>query len=144
MITDRKKNLEEYKQSILKSLKYLKQSYEEIQSLPLDLKNASSETLKSWESYVARFARVSDIFLMKYIRARILLEDPGFEGTFKDHLNKAEKLGLIEDAHQWMDIREVRNQATHEYTEKELEPYLKKIKELTPLVLAIEEKISNS
>src|SRR3989338_3182461 len=143
-MTDRKKNLEEYKQSILKSLKYLKQSYEEIQTLSLNLKNASSETLKSWESYVARFARVSDIFLMKYIRARILLEDPGFEGTFKDHLNKAEKLGLIEDAHQWMDIREVRNQATHEYTEKELEPYLKKIKELTPLVLAIEEKISNS
>ncbi|MBI3016411.1 MAG: hypothetical protein HYY62_00185 [Deltaproteobacteria bacterium] len=124
MLAGREKNLEEYKQAILKSLKYLKQSYEEIQTLSPELKNASSETLKSWESYVARFARVTDIFLMKYIRARILLDDPGFQGTFN--------------------IRELRNQATHEYTERELEPYLKKIKELTPIVLSIEEKISNS
>ena len=55
MITDRKKNLEEYKQSILKSLKYLKQSYEEIQALSLDLQNANSEILKM------RFIFVRDV-----------------------------------------------------------------------------------
>jgi len=39
---------------------------------------------------------------------------------------------------QWMRIRDLRNQATHEYSEKELEPYLQEIKDLIPSVLAIE------
>lgn len=140
-MTDDQKLLNEYKISILNALKYLKYSFKKIQSLSMDLNNADPELLETWESFVARFARVTDIFLMKYIRTRAKLDDPAFEGSFIDHLNRAEKLGLIDDAHMWMEIRKIRNQATHEYTPKELAPYLKKIKELTPAVLAIEKVI---
>ena len=137
-MTDYQKLLNEYKTAVLKALGYLKYSFKKVQSLSMDLDNADPELLETWESFVARFARVTDIFLMKYIRARAKVDDPAFEGSFIDHLNKAEKLGLIEDAHFWMEIRKIRNQAAHEYTPQELAPYLKQLKELTPAVLAIE------
>lgn len=137
-MTDYEKLLAEHTDSIKKALDYLKYSYKKIQSLSMDLHNAESELLETWESFVARFARVTDIFMMKYIRVRILIDDPGFDGTFIDHLNRAEKLGLITDAHQWREIRNLRNQATHEYSPQELEPYLKQIKKFIPVVLEIE------
>ncbi len=140
-MTDDQKLLNEYKVSLLKAIEYLKYSFKKVQPLSMDLNNADPELLETWESFVARFARVTDIFLMKYIRTRIKLDDPGFEGSFIDHLNRAEKLGLIKDVDQWLEIRKIRNQATHEYTPKELAPYLKKIKELTSVVLAIEKAI---
>ena len=140
-MTDDQKLLNEYKTSLLKALGYLKYSYKKVQSLSMDMEDADPELLETWESFVARFARATDIFLMKYIRARAKLDDPAFEGSFIDHLNRAEKLDLIEDAHLWLEIRKIRNQATHEYTPQELSPYLTKIKELTPTVLAIEKVI---
>jgi hypothetical protein len=141
MMTDYQRLLDENKQSLSKSLAYLKYSYEKVQKLSMDLHDSDPEVLETWESFVARFARVTDIFVMKYLRLKILSENPAFRGTVKDLLNESEKEGLIENAGQWLDIRDLRNKATHEYTEKELEPYLKKIKELTPLVLAIETKL---
>ena len=44
----------------------------------------------------------------------------------------------LQDAHSWREIRDLRNQATHEYSPKELEPYLKRIKEFIPIILNIE------
>ena len=137
-MTDYEQPLAEHTESIKKALNYLKYSYKKIQSLLMSLHNADPELLETWESFVARFARVTDIFMIKYIRVRILMDDPGFEGTFIDHLNRAEKLGLIHDTHQWREIRNLRNQATHEYSPQELEPYLLQIKALIPMVLEIE------
>ncbi len=140
-MTDYQKLLEEHKAAIQKALEYLKYSYQKIQLLPTDLHDADPELLETWESFVARFSRVTDIFMMKYIRVRILIDDPGFEGSFTDHLNRAEKLGLVQDAHQWREIRNLRNQATHEYSSEELEPYLKQIKEYIPIIFDIEKII---
>src|SRR3989338_4567229 len=137
-MADYTKLLEKHKEDVLNALYYLKFSFKKIEELSMNLKDADPELLETWESFVARFARVTDIFLMKYIRVKILMDDPGFEGTFTDQMNRAEKMGIISNAHQWIDIRKLRNQATHDYTAKELEPFLKKIKELTPMVLSIE------
>lgn len=37
---------------------------------------------------------------------------------FIDVLNRAEKLGIIDRAHEWITLRELRNLLTHEYSEK--------------------------
>lgn len=37
---------------------------------------------------------------------------------FIDVLNRAEKLGIIDSAHEWITLRELRNLLTHEYSEK--------------------------
>lgn len=141
MMADYQIILLDHKTSLLKSLSYLKYSYQKVQGLSMQLKDADPELLEAWEGFVARFARVTDIFVMKYLRIRVLLDNPDFRGTLRDLLNQAEKMNLIQDARQWMRIRDLRNQATHEYSEKELEPYLQEIKDLTPVVLAIEENL---
>lgn len=55
-----------------------------------------------------------------------------------DLLNLSEKLNLIDDARVWYRIRELRDQATHDYTEEEFEKYLEEIRHLTSTVLAVE------
>jgi len=54
------------------------------------------------------------------LRARILQADPGFKGTFRDLLNAASKLQIIDDPNLWLKIRALRNQYAHEYSEQKL------------------------
>src|SRR4051812_32183203 len=117
MPTDRL--LTEYRLQILKGIEHLTYSFRKIQGLSSDPSILSTQDLESWEGFVARFARVSDIFLAKYLRTYVLKGDPAFRGSLRDFVNQAEKLGLVEDVEQWMVIRELRNITAHEYSEKE-------------------------
>lgn len=69
------------------------------------------------------------------------MEEPGFKGTTRDYINKAEKLNLIKDAHQWVIIRELRNAAAHEYNDEDLTAFYQKLKTLCPNLLAIRQII---
>ena len=138
MVVDYQKLLESYTQDIKKSLVHLKYSYEKVKNLSIHIEKTDSETLETWEGFVARFSRVSDIFVMKYLKTKVKLAEPGFRGSLLDLLNLSEKLNLIEDARAWCRIRELRNQATHDYTEEEFGEYLEEIRQLAPAILAIE------
>lgn len=133
-----------YGQQLLKAIKHLSYSYKKVQKLPSQLKDMDEEILETWESFSARFARVSEIFLSPYIRSLVLKDDPGFQGTFRDFLNKAEKFGLIDDVKVWLKIRELRNKTAHEYNEKALEEYFHAIFQMAPILLALEGKVSNA
>ena len=74
---------------------------------------------------------------MKYIRARILNEDPAFRGTVRDSLNTAEKMSLIDDVETWMTIRALRNISAHEYTIQSLQNFLRQLKKYTPELLSL-------
>lgn len=126
---------------LLKALERLSYSYTKVQSLPLDENHFDDETLETWESFAARFARASDIFLSQYLRTYILTTDSGYQGTMRDYLNTAEKLGLIEDAKAWMGIRELRNISAHEYTEHDLVALFKRLLVETPRLLSVRDKI---
>ena len=65
---DLKKLLETYKDKIIKSIDYLEYSLAKVESLPTNPSGLDYEQLETWESFAARFARVSEIFLAKYIR----------------------------------------------------------------------------
>ncbi len=99
--------------------------------------------LEAWDSFAARFARTSDIFLTKYVKAYVLQDDPAYDGGFHDQLNKAEKLGLIENTELWMDIRELRNATVHEYSDQDLEKIFEKFRKYTPLLLALAKKLDH-
>ncbi len=68
------------------------------------------------DAFVSRFGRlqdtVGDKLLPLYLRAAG--EVPG---AAIDNLNRAERLGLIQSAEQWLALRELRNQMIHEYME---------------------------
>ena len=80
------------KRHLMKALERLAFSYQKVQKLPLSEENFDDATLESWESFSARFARASDIFLSQYLRTYVLLSDKGFQGSMRDFLNVGEKL----------------------------------------------------
>lgn len=133
--------LEENKRKLEKAIKHLEYSFMKLQNLDDKLNLENDEILETWESFAARFSRVADIFLMRYIRSKILLEDPAFNGTFRDHLNQAEKLNIIESAQAWLAIRELRNVTAHEYNEDNLLEFYKKLETETPKLLALRELV---
>lgn len=84
-----------------------------------------------------------DIFLTKYMKAFLLKDDPAYEGGFHDQLNRAEKLGLIENVATWMEIRELRNAPVHEYSDQDLEKIFAKFRKLTPLLIELAAKLKH-
>lgn len=122
---------------LIKSLERLAFSYEKVKNLPLKSDNFDDETLEVWESFSARFARASGIFLSQYLRTFVLQSDRGFQGSMRDFLNAGEKLGVIDDAEAWMNIRELRNVFAHEYTEDELSDVFKRLLNECPRVLKL-------
>lgn len=133
-----------YKTDTVDALKTLEYSWTKLknQSLPTKfvdqdgVEKYNLDQLESWEALTARFARVTDIFLSKYIRLLVLELDPGFRGEMRDYLDKAEKTSLISSADQWMKIRELRNKIAHEYTKEDLIITLGDVTKWTPFVLS--------
>lgn len=122
---------------LLKALDYLEYSYNKVLSLSTKVEQLDPESLEIWESFAARFSRVSDIFLSRYLRTRVLLNDPGFAGTLRDFLNQAEKMGILERAEDWMGIRELRNITAHDYSEEDLGQFFHILRQEYPKLLAI-------
>ena len=118
----------QYLNQLAKALRHLEYSLEKVKKLPTRLEENDEETLETWESFSSRFARVVDIFLTKYLKLKVRKEDPGFDGTLKDHLNMAEKMNLILSADRWLALRELRNIQAHDYTEQELDRFLTSIR----------------
>ena len=68
------------------------------------------------EAFVSRFGRLQDTLGDKVLPAWLAAhgERPA---TFVENLDRAERLGLLDDAQAWIDMRRLRNQMVHEYVE---------------------------
>lgn len=68
------------------------------------------------EAFVSRFARLQDTLGGKLLPA--LLDAFGEPtGLMIDNLDRAERLGWLESAERWMQVRSLRNRMVHEYVE---------------------------
>ncbi|MFN4220467.1 MAG: hypothetical protein ACK4GJ_06080 [bacterium] len=109
------KECEKHKAIITYSLKKLKKI------LPLDASKYQKLTKNqklTLDSLLFRFAKLQDTLGNKIIRnaLKILAED--IENlSFIDILNKAEKIGLIDNVDKWLELRYIRNEISHEYEE---------------------------
>jgi uncharacterized protein YutE (UPF0331/DUF86 family) len=102
-----------------------------------DLKISESysiEELDLLESLTARFARLSDILIQKFLR---LIDEIELEnsGTVRDRINRAEKKGAIESADCLIKIRVLRNQISHEYLPEEVMSIFSAVLELAPALM---------
>ncbi len=130
--------LDQAKDELKKSLVHLDYSFQKAKGFTLESKTLEdSLVLEALEALVARFSRTTDIFLSRYIRTFILIQEPGFRGTSLDYLNQAEKLHLISSAAIWVEIKELRNSAAHEYLAENILLSFKKVLDLTPLLLTL-------
>lgn len=132
---DYEKLLSIAKTKLTKALIHLEYSWKKIQRLPKDINQLSEEQLEIWESFSARFSRLVELFLNRYLRTYILLQDPGFEGSLRDRLHKAEKYDLVSDANHWLALRELRNVTAHDYSDEDIENHFQRLINETPFLL---------
>jgi len=103
---------------LMKSLLSLTQSIEKCKTI--DLNNTLTfENQESFDSLTSKFSRVSDILTQKVLKSIIILyrED---SKTFLDRANFLEKIGIIQDSNILINIRDLRNEISHEYIEEDL------------------------
>lgn len=78
---------------------------------------AEDETLSERvDAFVSRFSRLQDTIGDKLLPAYLAAHGERV-ATFTENLDRAERLGLIDDAQAWFDMRKLRNQMVHEYIE---------------------------
>ncbi len=110
----------------------------------LDLNNI--EVIKSIDFFIFRFIKVQDYLGNKVFK--IFLSEIGEYSdnmSFVDITDKLEKIGIIDNSREWLEIRKLRNKLTHEYPEElnktieELKTALKK----TEVLISTFENIKN-
>jgi len=131
-----------YYTKLIKSLRYLEYSYQRVRNLSPDPAQLSAEDFEKWDGFAVRFARSSDIFLSKFIGAAVRRDDPAFDGGFRDKLDQAEKLGIIENVPIWMEIRQLRNVTVHEYSDQDLKEIFKKLIHYAPKIMELEKHLT--
>ena len=78
------------------------------------LANLPTDKLAFLDMMTTRFGKLQDIIGYKIFSIILnLLEEEAV--AFIDKLNKLEKLGYIEDANWWVELREIRNKIAHDY-----------------------------
>ncbi len=129
------------KSKLTKAIIHLEYSALRTKNHTTDPASMSEQELADWESFTARFSRVAELFLQRYLRTKLLHLDPGFQGSFRDQLHAAHKFGLISEVDPWLVIREMRNRMAHEYEDARLEILFEEVRSRTPLLLAIRESL---
>lgn len=138
-MTNHQNLINDLSMELKQSLHYLEYSYNKITSNKLSATGKDPETLETWEALVSRFARTTDIFIAKYLRAIAELDDPAFRGSLRDWVNYSEKKGIIDSAQNWLEIRELRNKIAHEYAINDLSGLFQQVLGATPSVLKIKD-----
>ena len=90
----------------------------------------SFEELESFDSLTSKFSRTSDLFTQKVIRTVWMLLHESFV-PFIDMMNMGEKLGILKSANEMIEIRDMRNQISHEYIPDALRDLVPDVIEMT-------------
>lgn len=133
--------LKENSNHLLLASKQLQASFDRCNLITLAHENLGFDELERFEALTSRFARLADLILQKAIRLIELLELEG-SGSILDRINKAEKRGLIANAEQFIEIRQLRNSIAHEYDENALIKIFEDCLEFAPVLLSTVENIA--
>jgi len=125
----------------LKSIKWLKISLSRVRELNPQ-GNWSLEDYEKVETLFARYSRSVDILLNKVLRSLDILE---LEEPLRklDIVIRAEKRGFVEDYDLLIEMKDLRNELSHEYVEEALKNRLEEVIEKSKQLLEITERIKN-
>ena len=121
MKPDAKERLAFLVRVVEKEIRHLRYSEAQVFDQPITAErmstlNTDEPLAEKVEAYSSRFCRLQDTLGDKLLPA--WLNALGERtGAAIDNLDKAEKLGLLASADEWMMIRQIRNQMVHEYIE---------------------------
>ncbi len=130
-------NLFENRVLLEKQLFWLNHSFDEVQKIGLKPEYEVSE-FDSYENLCSRFSRMIDFLVRKIFRS---IDEVEFEnqGTLIDTVNHAHKRGLFEDMETIRQIKDLRNEISHEYIDDALQDLFEEIIKLTPLLIQMAE-----
>lgn len=87
--------------------------------VPLDRNNyylMDDETIGFLDQYIFRFSKLQDTMGSRLFPLLLdSLAEPVADLSFIDTLNRLERLGIIDSARRWIQLRKIRNDVTHEY-----------------------------
>lgn len=87
--------------------------------IPLNRDNYYSlddETIGFLDQYIFRFSKLQDIMGTRLFPLTLeALAEPVSDKAFIDILNRLEKLGILDSAFFWIQLRKIRNDIAHEY-----------------------------
>ena len=101
-----------------KSMTALAYSYEKCEAIG-EKEDYDLEEQESFEALTSRFARTSDILTQKVLKTLFILLQENIK-TIIDAANFLEKLEVINEADDLLNIRGIRNQIAHEYVDSDL------------------------
>ncbi len=68
------------------------------------------------DQFIFRFSKLQDVMGSKLFKEILMVADEDVENlTFRDVLNKLEKIGVLNERQDWLRLRELRNSVAHEY-----------------------------
>ncbi len=81
-----------------------------------DIQHLTDNDLAIFDQFIARFSKLQDAMGAKLLPAVLeLTHEEGELATFIDKLNRLEKMGAIASTDDWLKLREIRNQFSHDY-----------------------------
>ncbi len=113
-----KTNLKETLVLLDNSFKALSYSYDKCRAIGKK-SNYDLEEQESFEALTSRFARTADILTHKAFKTLFAILQENVK-TIIDAANLSEKLGIVENADDILNVRELRNQIAHEYINADL------------------------
>ncbi|MCF6332950.1 MAG: hypothetical protein L3J11_06665 [Draconibacterium sp.] len=101
----------------LKRMEYAKSKVEPYIPLNRDsYYKLDDDTIGFLDQFIFRFSKLQDIMGSRLFPAILeALAEPVTEKAFIDILNRLEKLGILESAQSWIELRKIRNDIAHEY-----------------------------
>lgn len=69
------------------------------------------------DQFIFRFSKLQDVMGSKLFKEILMVADEDVENlTFRDILNKLEKIGVLIERQDWLRLRELRNSVAYEYS----------------------------
>jgi len=127
--------LAEARQDMTHALAWLQRSHDQCTALRRK-QELLAEDYDAFEALTSRFARVRDILLQKFFRALNVVELSS-GGTLLNVLMRAEKRGLVKSADDFLEIRELRNEISHEYAMDDLRELFWDVLDRTPDLIKV-------
>lgn len=120
MLNKYSEQLEKIIETCLIHQKRLDYAYTRIKGLfPLleeDYYSLSEDEMAYIDQYIFRFAKYQDLIGSKLLKQILLLEGEEVENmSFRDIFNRSEKIGLATNWEFWFELRQLRNEISHDY-----------------------------
>ena len=134
-----KKQIDKEIANLDKSITALSHSYDKCRKIG-ETKEYGLDEQEGFEALTSRFARSSDILTQKVLKSLFILLHENIK-TIIDSANLLEKLDIIDNADELLNIREVRNQIAHDYVTENINSFFLEVLNYVPLLKQIVDNV---